>query len=406
MNKLKAVASFLIFSVSVLNAQIQINLSGTIINQASAAVKQMIVVLAGTGFSDTSDSQGKFVVIGQNTAIVSGYEKNKLDCVFTGRNFFLSVPDGMKRISIAVYDLKGTLLMQIMKNEEMTNGRHSIPIVNKINTLSSSVFIVVIRYGQTVSRYRIVKTGYQNYFMKEFAQKNSGYGNQHDSRVSPFSADAMALDSLRFIRRGKVEFSIPVTKWIDKFEVKLDLIPYEIVDVGLNEWNLKHIWPDQVGTTITEYPGKLTNYLNKTGTGPHDYEAWCSEFYSWCNRVGGYPFGNDQGSTMDPNWMIDAHTNLRTWFESKKAYVTKELIADSGYVPAPGDFMHLSEYNGHTAMVWYLSKDTVYTIEGNYVPLNQMKVWSRGPYKTVETLYGYGRRSGIYGSSYKSISGR
>jgi hypothetical protein len=80
------------FFISNVSAQIQINLSGTIINQADFKVKNMVVALKDNSFKDTSDVDGKFEVIGEITPIVNSYEVNRPRIRCTGANFKLIVP--------------------------------------------------------------------------------------------------------------------------------------------------------------------------------------------------------------------------------------------------------------------------------------------------------------------------
>jgi hypothetical protein len=101
--------------------------------------------------------------------------------------------------------------------------------------MSSSVLIAIIKRGSDVAKFQIIKAGARRYLVREFTGGVSDYSQTLAQKTSP-----AALDSLQFIRRivveGQqeefIEFTIPITKWIDEFEVTLDLIPYEAIEWG------------------------------------------------------------------------------------------------------------------------------------------------------------------------------
>ncbi len=380
------------------SAQNQVTLSGTIINQADFPVKNMVVVLASQGFSDTSNADGEFEVTGEATSASYNMKKQKPALKFRGNNFLLSVPDGNNPVSMKVFNAKGVQVAAVMQNRVLSKGVHTLPVINNPSAISSSVLIAVIKHGADVYRFRIVKAGQNRFMIQETGAFNSN--NAHHDQVAGIPSD---LDTLQFIRNDSVEFVIPVTKWVDEFEVTLDLIPFEAVQFGVDEFNANRIYPDEVGTTLTEYPFAIKEYLRYEGPGPHDYEWWCSEYYSWVLRLAGCPI---TGTSFDPDWMIPGNTQIRDWFKSNSEFIYKNDIGD--FKPLPGDFCHIE---GHSAMVWYIDEDdSLYTVEangdldGDGTFDNMLALVNRGPYKNFKDLLGYGRRSGVVVSSYKSIS--
>ncbi len=397
MKKVFYCTSLLLFLGVTLYAQNEIDLSGSIVNQADFPVENMIVTLVGQGLSDTSDSSGEFEILGDLTGITTEYQKPKPNLKLNGSNIILSVPTGGEQVSLEMFNVKGACVATPLPSRVLGEGRHSIPFFQSGSHLSSSVLIAVVKLGSDITKFRIIKTGSRGYMVRSLNGSSGG------ESADPFLRNPLALDSLKFIRIDSVEFTIPVSKWVDEFEVYLDLIPYEAVLFGVDEFNANRIWPDEVGTTLTEYPHAIKNYLDKTGPGPHDYEWWCSEYYSYALRVGGCPF---YSSTSNPSWMIDGNTGIKSWFVSNSEFIEKNAIGD--FRPLPGDFCHIE---GHSAMVWYIDeKDSLYTVEangdldGNGTFDNQMALVNRGYYKNFKDLLGYGRRTGVEGSSWKSIS--
>ncbi len=398
MKKIFYCTILILFLIFTLYAQNEINLSGSIVNQADFPVENMIVTLVGQGLSGTSDSSGDFEIIGDLTGITTEYQRPEPDLKLNGSNAVLSVPVGGEQVSLEIFNVKGTRVATPLRSKVLGEGRHTIPIFQTGKHLSSSVLIAVVKLGSDISKFRIIKAGTRGYMVRSL--NGSSVGESAD----PIMRNPLALDSLKFIRIDSVEFTIPVSKWVDEFEVYLDLIPYEAVLFGVEEFNANRIWPDEVGTTLTEYPHAIKNYLEKEGPGPHDYEWWCSEYYSYALRVGGCPLN----SSSNPSWMIDGNTGIRSWFLNNSKFIQKNDIGN--FRPMPGDFCHIE---GHSAMVWYITeKDSLFTVEangdldGDEKFDNQMALVNRGYYKNFKDLLGYGRRTGVEGSSWKSISGR
>jgi hypothetical protein len=268
-------------------------------------------------------------------------------------------------------------------------------VFQNLKNVSSSVLVAVVKRGSDMSKFRIVKMGGTSYIVRDFNSYGSATQSYSTSRLP------LALDSLTFTRyltiegEDKVlrEFSFPVTKWIDEFEVTLDLIPYEAIEWGMKE-------EGRSNETVGQELGTAPN-----GTYPYEFQtyyngAWCSEFYSYCMRIGGCPLGDDGGSSTRPNWLVMAWNRLITWFEDNAEYVKRSEITSSNYVPNPGDFIQLNE---HTAMVRYIADDDdVVCLDGNWG--DKVVLVRRGNYKSFSGLNGYGRRSGITGNSYTSIS--
>lgn len=57
---------------------------------------------------------------------------------------------------------------------------------------------------------------------------------------------------------------------------------------------------DEVGTNPHAWPFALTRYLQKKGSGLHDYESWCSEFVCWTYAAAGWPLA----SGAQDRWML------------------------------------------------------------------------------------------------------
>lgn len=390
---------------SLLFAQTPIDISGTVINQADFPVKNLMVLLAEQGLADTTDTNGVFEIIGEVTSITNTYLLHKPELNFRGSNVILNLSDGTKPVSLDIYTLKGALVVSVLKNKRLPQGEHSIPLAHQLRNFSSSVLIGMVKVGTDSYRFRLIKTGNMQFAVKNFTGNNIINPQSPHAFAGPFS-----LDSLKFFRnviiQGQeeelMEYSFEIDKWDDEFEVTLDLIPYEAVDFGVQEFNANRIWPDEVGDTLTEYPNAIRNYLDKTGPGPHDYQWWCSEYYSYALRVGGCPFN----TSSNPTWMIDGNTAIRSWFQNNSEYILKSNIGT--FKPLPGDFCHIE---GHSAMVWYIDdNDSLYTVEangdldGDGTFDNQMALVNRGYYKNFQDLLGYGVRTGFVGSSHKSIS--
>ncbi len=394
MNTLKLICISFLLVLNVL-AQDQFKLSGTIKNQADFKVFGLICELVEAGHADTTDSSGAFNVIGDATAIVSTIKKAAPTPHFKGSQILIPVTSGIQPVSVEVYNVKGSKVATVF-NKMLPEGEHTIPFADRINSISQSVLIAVVKCGSNISKFRLIKAGSRGFIAQEFGGGASG----NSQTVATASHSLRVLDSLRFKRCLKIEgeqkelieFAIPITSLEDEFEVILDLIPYEAIEWGKTQ---EGRGPQEVGQELGT-PG--------SGTYPYEFDtyyngAWCSEFYCFCMRIGGCPLGDDGGTQTNPNWMLWGWNTLITWFENNAEYVERNEIDAQNYVPNPGDFIQLNE---HTAMVRYISSDDdVVCLDGNYG--NKVVLVQRGNYKTFSGLNGYGRRSGITGNSFISV---
>ena len=382
--------AFICFLISALNAQI--DLKGTVINQADFPVDSLEVTLKGLGHTDMTDVDGKFQIA--VTGITTQNQKRLPAPRFRGSHFIVPVTASNQNVSVQVFNLKGAKLSTVTK--VLSEGEHSLPLLKNNRVASSSVLIAIVKRGSDLAKFQIIKTGANGYLLREFAGGVSDY-SQTLAKSSPLPA----LDSLQFIRsitvEGEaevfIEFTIPIEKWIDEFEVTLDLIPYEAVEYGkTQEGRSNETVGEEFGTSPNgTYPYEFQTYWNG---------AWCSEFYSYCMRVGGCPLGSDDMVGSYPEWMKLGWNILISWFEDNAEYIERSEIDAQNYVPNPGDFIQMNE---HTAMVRYINSDEdVVCLDGNWG--DKVVLSTRGNYKTFSGLNGYGRRSGLIEDSYISIS--
>lgn len=372
---MKKLILFLLVLFSYSIAQNQFNLSGTVKNQADFRVIGLIVNLMEAGYTDTTDSSGAFEVIGDATSIASKYKKESSIPRFTGTQFIVPVTSSKQPVSVEMYNLKGSKITTVFNNV-LPVGEHSIPLMsNRMNNISQSVLIAVVRCGSDMTKFRLVKAGNQGFMVHQFA----GGVSDHSKILAAASHPLPVLDSLQFkrcltvegVEEEFIEFTIPIENLEDEFKVTLDLIPYEAIEWGMTQDGRSN---ETVGQE-----------LGKPGSGIYPYEfqtyyngAWCSEFYSYCMRIGGCPLGNDEGSETRPNWLLLGWDRLITWFENNAEYVKRSEIDAQNYVPNPGDFIQMNE---HTAMVRYIaSDDDVVCLDGNWG--DKVVLSKRGNYKT------------------------
>ncbi len=383
---------FICFLISALNAQI--DLKGTVINQADFPVDSLEVTLKGLGHSDMTDVEGKFQIA--VTGITTQNQKRLPAPRFRGSHFIVPVTTSNQNVSVQVFNLKGAKLSTVTK--VLSEGEHSLPLLKNNRVASSSVLIAIVKRGSDLAKFQIIKTGANGYLLREFAGGVSDY-SQTLAKSSPLPA----LDSLQFIRsitvEGEakvfIEFTHPIEKWVDEFEVTLDIIPYEAMEWGMTQEGRSH-------GTVGQELGTSPN-----GTYPYEFEtyyngAWCSEFHCYIMRIAGCPLGSDEMSGGYPKWMKLGWNILISWYEDNAEYVEQNDIVSQNFVPNPGDFIQLNE---HTATVRYIADDDdVVCLDGNYG--DKVVLIRRGNYKNFSGLNGYGRRSGIIEESCVSISGK
>ncbi|MGD8780203.1 MAG: PKD domain-containing protein [Ignavibacteria bacterium] len=147
----------------------------------------------------------------------------------------------------------------------------------------------------------------------------------------------------------------------------------EIVDVAMKELGRG---PNEVGKDVSYYPYNIDLYLDTD-------EAWCSEFVSWCYKVGGCPFTG--------NWMISGSKSLRSWFRSLRDFVDRSHLEWNTFEPAAGDYIRYENSGGgHSGIVRYVSNDTLYTVEGNVS--NSVVLRARANWRNYDNIDGIGLR--------------
>ncbi|MBN1670210.1 MAG: CHAP domain-containing protein [Kiritimatiellae bacterium] len=144
-------------------------------------------------------------------------------------------------------------------------------------------------------------------------------------------------------------------------------------------------YPDEVGQDLDFYPYDIKRYLAKTGTGPHDYEAWCSEFVAWAYRAADSPFtGGSEGG-----WMLKGSYSIRAWFVANSRFVDKSSPDWTTFVPQPGDYVRYDTAGGgHSGIVRYVQGTSLYTVEGNVgnqVRLRAISNW-RDPANSIDGI--------------------
>jgi hypothetical protein len=121
-------------------------------------------------------------------------------------------------------------------------------------------------------------------------------------------------------------------------------------------------YADEVGTNVAAWPFALARYLKKKGSGPHDYEPWCSEFVCWAYAAAGWPLV----AAAQDGWMVKDNKQLRAWFIRNRRFVSKRDSAWVSLMPQPGDYVRFNNAaGGHSAIVRSISGPDLNIVHGN-----------------------------------------
>lgn len=278
-----------------------VNITGIIFNQADTPVEGMVVLLKHNQISDTTDENGAFHLL-KNATTVSKNKHFFSECIsITGDR--LSILPGVRGtdITFELFSLNGAKLFSI---NDLKIGQ-GISVSRYLKT--SKMHIGIIRIAGRTYKFNMIKMG------------NKVVSRNIIDRVSPSLCKTGQIDgdTLSFVRKGVVEFEKYKTELVDEINVKLDLVPLEVIDLAVKE---EGRYPDEVGRDLKIYPYAISNYLQKTGSGVHDYEAWCSEFVSWAYKAAGYELSGE----YNEQWMIGGSIQLRSWFQEKAEFVDRE----------------------------------------------------------------------------------
>lgn len=133
-----------------------------------------------------------------------------------------------------------------------------------------------------------------------------------------------------------------------------------------------------VGSTRTAAPGPLSRFVPDDG-------LWCSDFVSWVYRASGIPFtGGYSGG-----WHLTNNHMIRAWYVRRGMFVAQGTAQWAHVQPLPGDYVRIHTRTwGHSAIVRYVSRDTLYTVEGN---AGGRVITTRYPrWRTHERIDGFG----------------
>ncbi|MBN1757798.1 MAG: CHAP domain-containing protein [Chitinispirillaceae bacterium] len=368
-----------LLSASIIVAQ-EVNLSGTIVNQANVPVEGLIISLQQSRVRDTTDAEGKFLLRKSGTSVTRSVPFSGERITF--KEGQLTIPESRRysSISLKIFGLNGSQLRAV---DHIRPGQ---PIRIADGIISSKMQLAILTCDRQSFRFAIMKVN------DRIICRWLDGTIRNEGAVLLKQADGSAGDSLVITRKETVELAIFRSSLEDNLSIKLDLIPYEVIDLAIAE---NGRYPDEVGKDLTDYPNGIVNYLMKTGDGAHDYEAWCSEFVAWAYEAGGYPFtGGTQGG-----WMLQGSTQIRSWFRQKAQFIDRTSDNWETFQPAPGDYIRYeTSGGGHSGIVRYVSNDTLYSVEGNVnntVMLRKIPRWRDYEAQSGTTyIDGIGRRSG------------
>jgi hypothetical protein len=360
----------------------KIDLRGVIINQASFPVEGLIVQLAEANIVDTTDSEGRFSLHANATAVVRNHahRASPNHITFGPEHVEFTIEKPTTALQIRVFDASGSMIGQPLSTP-LPAGHHRIPLQQLLPRSSASgMFIAELRCNDRIDRIPLLcsdgtvrAAGRQMPEMESFAQMAPSLARRS-------AATDEARDTLIVVRYGNEELRAPIAKLEDSVMVALDLVPYEIVALAVDE---KGEGPGGVGEKLKSYPHDLDRYLATN-------EAWCSEFVSWAYRATGYPF---TAGYEDGGWMLKGSRQIKRWFELYARFVTSADSDWEDFTPAPGDYIRFdNDWGGHSGIVCYASNDTLYTVEGNVgnkVYLRRYPAW-----KSRKDIDGIGMRSG------------
>lgn len=374
-----AVATVVLYAF-VLSGQ-TIDLRGTVRNQAEEPVGDLTLTLANAGFTETTDTDGRFAFSGNITAVrhqASGFgspEPARLD----GSQLVLSVRDGRQNVTVDLFTIKGSKVAGLV-NGDLSAGEHRIPVVSMIPArISASMLIMVVRQGNLTTRLQLIKTGGRFCISAMRSTSSSGPKAYGKRSSDPFDE----VDTLIIERKDTVELRMAIASYEDTLSIQLDLIPWEVLELALSE---EGNGPEEVGEDIDEYPFAISNFLAPN-------EAWCSEFVAWVYRATDYPLS---GGSEDGGWMIRSSEGLKRWFQMNTRFVSHSDDDWESFEPSPGDYIRYDyeSAGGHSGIVRYAEGSTLYTVEGNVNNMVMLRTIRNYKNYNQTQVDGIGMRSG------------
>jgi hypothetical protein len=368
----------------------QYQLQGTVKNQADYPVKNLVVKLIRAGHQVVTDTGGNFLISGSvGTMCDVGAMRASHFPQFRNNAFLISTPEQGMPLSVELFSAQGRRIGKVVRRRSTGLREQALPV--DLHGTGASIVVADVSIGSTRYRFKLLRSGSVFYISDNDPYRTAAVRNR---------TAALPLDTLAFYRKDSIEYTIPITATSARYQVLLDLLPYEITeDVAIKE---DRRGPEQVGSELRAqniYPYDLWTYL----TGPED--AWCSEFLCWAYRVAGYPVGTDEGTAARPRWLLKGNTNIRDWFQNaanKHEWIDRTSPKWETFIPVYGDFVRYdNSAGGHTGIVRYINGTTMYTVEGNVS--NQVRLRTLTNYKSNTSIDGFGRRSGVRQDSHTQV---
>lgn len=358
-----------------------IDLTGTVKNQAGEPVKNLALILVNAGLTETTDSGGRFEFNKMISAIENPALHQESSVRLDGSWLLFSVAERAKKVTIELYTIQGAKVATIL-DRQLATGDHRIPIsAPATNRVSSSIVLMVLRRGNQITRFQLMNIGnrYHIAAMKSIVSSN------HSESQAKKAATSGIIDTLIIERKDTVEMRMAISTYEDNLTILLDLIPWEVLELAISE---KGNGPDQVGKNVDDYPFAISNYLAPN-------EAWCSEFVSWVYRAAGYPLsGGSEGG-----WMVRSSVDLRGWFQKNTRFVSHTDPDWTNFEPSPGDYIRYDyqTLGGHSGIVRYAEGSTLYTVEGNVNNMVMLRTIKNYKDFSQTEVDGIGMRSGFAG---------
>lgn len=205
-----------------------IHLAGTVSDLALKPVKSTIISLVKAGLSDTTDENGIFKIFDIVSPVNTYWKKEQKAPQIKGSQLVFSVLSTSQPVSLEVYNPKGAKV-GTMLNSVLSEGEYSVSLHDyNLRNLSSSVFILVLKRGNNISRVQMINLNNRGFSISSIHNVNN---SSPSLTVSKIDMRFLIVDTLVVTKDGVEPFRMALSTYTDTLiSIILNIIPDVYID--------------------------------------------------------------------------------------------------------------------------------------------------------------------------------
>lgn len=206
---------FILFFLNSIFAEIVVDISGTIQNLGEQPIQDAKILLSNKSYSVSSDKDGYFEIILEETAINNIPKNTSMSPYFEGIRFHYDNPMN-QNASLEFYNLTGKLLF----SRAIQTGSGVIDLNNELASLSSNMGILVYKTGNKKFAYKTIVNS------QKISVTEIKTGSSSNSNIFERSFKRDFIDTLKVLLDNEIKFTMLLSSYFEgSLIITLDIIP-------------------------------------------------------------------------------------------------------------------------------------------------------------------------------------